>query len=538
MVGPSSSHTAGAVKIGRVSRKLLAEEVADAKIYFHGSFLATGKGHGTDKAILAGLLGMQVDDPRIPESFTMAKESGMSFTLEGIDLGDVHPNSVKMNLTGKSGRTLEVIAASVGGGQIRICELDGLTANFSGDYPTLIVHNIDQPGHVAEVTSMLAHKSVNIATMQLYRESRGTRAVMVIECDREVPQESIEWLEDFLMNNAKAVMVISHDKAFVDHITTRTIEIARGRIYDYKVNYSHYLELRRERREQQQAAYDNQQKMIAETREFIERFKGTYSKTNQVQSRVRMLEKLELIEVDEEDRSALNLRFPPAPRSGSYPVITSELGKAYGDHRVFSDVSITIGRGDKVAFVGRNGEGKSTMVKAIMGQIDFEGEIRIGHNVRIGYFAQNEASGLDESITVFKTVDDIAVGDIRTRLRDILGAFLFRGEDIDKKVKVLSGGERARLAMIKLLLEPVNLLILDEPTNHLDLKTKEILKEALMAFDGTLIVVSHDRDFLDGLTSKIYEFSHGRVTEHLDGVYGFLRKKKIENISEIERRKA
>ena len=350
--------------------------------------------------------------------------------------------------------------------------------------------------------------------------------------------ESIEWLEDFLMNNAKAVMVISHDKAFVDHITTRTIEITRGRIYDYKVNYSRYLCLRRERREQQQAAYDNQQKMIAETREFIERFKGTYSKTNQVQSRVRMLEKLELVEVDEEDTSALNLRFPPAPRSGSYPVITSELGKAYGGHRVFGDVSITIGRGDKVAFVGRNGEGKSTMVKAIMGQIDFEGEIRIGHNVRIGYFAQNEASGLDESITVFKTVDDIAVGDIRTRIRDILGAFMFGKEASEKLVKVLSGGERTRLAMIKLLLEPVNLLILDEPTNHLDLKTKEILKEALMAFDGTLIVVSHDRDFLDGLTDKIYEFSHGRVTEHLDGVYGFLRKKKIENISEIERRKA
>ena len=362
--------------------------------------------------------------------------------------------------------------------------------------------------------------------------------LLLDEPTNNLDNRSVAWLEDFLMNNAKAVMVISHDKAFVDHITTRTIEITRGRIYDYKVNYSRYLCLRRERREQQQAAYDNQQKMIAETREFIERFKGTYSKTNQVQSRVRMLEKLELIEVDEEDTSALNLRFPPAPRSGSYPVITSELGKAYGDHRVFSDVSITIGRGDKVAFVGRNGEGKSTMVKAIMGQIDFEGEIRIGHNVRIGYFAQNEASGLDESITVFKTVDDIAVGDIRTRIRDILGAFMFGKEASEKLVKVLSGGERTRLAMIKLLLEPVNLLILDEPTNHLDLKTKEILKEALMAFDGTLIVVSHDRDFLDGLTSKIYEFSHGRVTEHLDGVYGFLRKKKIENISEIERRKA
>ena len=350
--------------------------------------------------------------------------------------------------------------------------------------------------------------------------------------------ESIEWLEDFLMNNAKAVMVISHDKAFVDHITTRTIEIARGRIYDYKVNYSHYLELRRERREQQQAAYDNQQKMIAETREFIERFKGTYSKTNQVQSRVRMLEKLELIEVDEEDRSALNLRFPPAPRSGSYPVITSELGKAYGDHRVFSDVSITIGRGDKVAFVGRNGEGKSTMVKAIMGQIDFEGEIRIGHNVRIGYFAQNEASGLDESITVFKTVDDIAVGDIRTRLRDILGAFLFRGEDIDKKVKVLSGGERARLAMARMMLEPRNLLVLDEPTNHMDMRSKDILKNAIMKYDGTVVVVSHDREFLDGMVEKVYEFRDGGVKEYLGGIYYFLEKRKLESLQEIERRDA
>ena len=323
-----------------------------------------------------------------------------------------------------------------------------------------------------------------------------------------------------------------------NHLDIESIEIMRGRIYDYKVNYSHYLELRKERREQQQAAYENQQKMIAENREFIERFKGTYSKTNQVQSRVRMLEKLDIIEVDEEDTSALNLRFPPAPRSGAYPVITSELGKAYGDHRVFSDVSITVERGDKVALVGRNGEGKSTMVKAIMGQIDFEGSVQIGHNVKIGYFAQNEASGLDETITVFKTIDDIAVGDIRTRIRDILGAFMFGKEASEKLVKVLSGGERTRLAMIKLLLEPVNLLILDEPTNHLDLKTKEILKEALIAFDGTLIVVSHDRDFLDGLTHKIYEFSHGRVTEHLDGVYGFLRKKKIDNISEIERRKA
>lgn len=348
--------------------------------------------------------------------------------------------------------------------------------------------------------------------------------------------ESIEWLEEFLTNSAKAVMVISHDRAFVDNITTRTIEITRGRIYDYKVNYSHYLELRSERRQQQQAAYDNQQKMIADNQEFIERFKGTYSKTNQVQSRVRMLEKLDIIEVDEEDRSALNLRFPPAPRSGSYPVITESLGKSYGEHRVFSGASVTIERGDKVAFIGKNGEGKSTMVKAIMGEIDFEGTLQMGHNVKIGYFAQNEASGLDDTISVFKTIDDIAVGDIRTKIRDILGAFMFDKDASDKLVKVLSGGERTRLAMIKLLLEPVNLLILDEPTNHLDLKTKEILKEALTAFDGTLIIVSHDRDFLNGLTDKIYEFSHGRVTEHLDGVYGFLQKKKIDNLNEIERR--
>ena len=348
--------------------------------------------------------------------------------------------------------------------------------------------------------------------------------------------ESIEWLEDFIINSANSVMVISHDKAFVDHITTRTIEITMGKIYDYKVNYSKYLELRAERRQQQQAAYDNQQKMIAETKEFIERFKGTYSKTNQVQSRVRMLEKLEILEVDPEDRSALNLRFPPAPRSGSYPVVTNGLGKAYGEHQVFNNASITIERGDKVAFVGKNGEGKSTMVKAIMGQIDFTGELALGHNLKIGYFAQNEASLLDEEKTVFKTVDDVAVGDIRTKLRDILGAFMFGKDDSEKMVKVLSGGERTRLAMIKLLLEPVNMLILDEPTNHLDLKTKDILKEALKNFDGTLIVVSHDRDFLDGLVSKVYEFSNKRVIEHLGGVYDFLEKKKMENLREIERK--
>ena len=351
--------------------------------------------------------------------------------------------------------------------------------------------------------------------------------------------ESIEWLEDFLMNNAKAVMVISHDKAFVDHITTRTIEIARGRIYDYKVNYSHYLELRRERREQQQAAYDNQQKMIAETREFIERFKGTYSKTNQVQSRVRMLEKLELIEVDEEDRSALNLRFPPAPRSGSYPVITSELGKAYGDHRVFSDVSITIGRGDKVAFVGRNGEGKTTLARMLIGQLTpTEGSVRLGANVNIGYYAQNQDDLMDGDFTVYDTLDRVAVGDIRTRLRDILGAFLFRGEDIDKKVKVLSGGERARLAMARMMLEPRNLLVLDEPTNHMDMRSKDILKNAIMKYDGTVVVVSHDREFLDGMVEKVYEFRDGGVKEYLGGIYYFLEKRKLESLQEVERRDA
>ena len=347
--------------------------------------------------------------------------------------------------------------------------------------------------------------------------------------------ESIEWLEEFIINSANSVMVISHDKAFVDHITTRTIEITMGKIYDYKVNYSKYLELRAERRQQQQAAYDNQQKMIAETKEFIERFKGTYSKTNQVQSRVRMLEKLELVEVDEIDRSALKLRFPPAPRSGSYPVVTKELGKRYGEHLVFSNASITIERGEKIAFVGKNGEGKTTMVKAIMGQIDFDGELQLGHNLKIGYFAQNEASLLDEEQTVSSTIDNVAVGDIRTKIRDILGAFMFGRDDSDKLVKVLSGGERTRLAMIKLLLEPVNMLILDEPTNHLDIKTKDILKEALKNFDGTLVVVSHDRDFLDGLVSKVYEFSNKRVIEHLGGVYDFLEKKKIENLREIER---
>ena len=348
--------------------------------------------------------------------------------------------------------------------------------------------------------------------------------------------ESIQWLEDFLVNSAKAVIVISHDKAFVDNITTRTIEVTMGRIYDYKVNYSKYLELRKERREQQQKAYNDQQKMIADTKEFVERFKGTYSKTLQVQSRVKMLEKLELIEVDEEDTSALKLRFPPSPRSGNYPVIAENVGKSYGNHTIFKNVSFTIERGDKVAFVGRNGEGKSTLVKCIMNEIEHEGILTLGHNVQIGYFAQNQASLLDEKLTVFQTIDNVAKGDIRTKIRDILGAFMFGGENSTKKVKVLSGGERSRLAMIKLLLEPVNLLILDEPTNHLDLKTKDILKMALQDFDGTLIVVSHDRDFLDSLVTKVYEFGNQKVTEHLHGIYEFLEKKKMDNLRELERK--
>ena len=348
--------------------------------------------------------------------------------------------------------------------------------------------------------------------------------------------ESIKWLEDFLIDNGQAVVVISHDRAFVDRITTRTIEVTMGRIYDYKVNYSQYLQLRKERREQQQKAYDEQQKMIAETKEFIERFKGTYSKTLQVQSRVKMLEKLEILEVDEEDTSALRLKFPPSPRSGSYPVTIENVSKAYGDHTVFRNANLMIERGDKIAFVGKNGEGKSTLVKCIMKEIEHEGTLTLGHNVMIGYFAQNQASLLDENLTVFQTIDDVAQGDIRNKIKDLLGAFMFGGENSAKKVKVLSGGERMRLAMIKLLLEPVNLLILDEPTNHLDMKTKDILKQALLDFDGTLIVVSHDRDFLDGLVSKVYEFGNQKVTEHLEGIYEFMQRKKMENLRELERK--
>jgi ATP-binding cassette, subfamily F, member 3 len=358
--------------------------------------------------------------------------------------------------------------------------------------------------------------------------------ILLDEPTNHIDIESVIWLEDFLLNKAKAVMVISHDRAFIDNITNRTIEVTMGKIYDYKANYSHYLTLREDRRTHQLKAYKEQQKLIADTKLFIERFKGTYSKTNQVNSAERMLEKLEIIEVDEVDNSALKLRFPPSVRSGDYPVTVQDLSKSYGDHVVFKDANMAIKRGEKVSFVGRNGEGKSTMIKAIMSQIEYEGSCTIGHNVKIGYFAQNEAALLDASLTVFETVDSVAEGDIRTQLKTILGCFMFSGEDIDKKVGVLSGGERTRLAMVKLLLEPVNLLILDEPTNHLDLKSKDVLKEALLNFDGTLILVSHDRDFLQGLSEKVFEFKDKRVIEHFETIDEFLVRNRMENLKEIE----
>jgi len=361
--------------------------------------------------------------------------------------------------------------------------------------------------------------------------------ILLDEPTNHLDIESVQWLEEFLINSAKAVIVISHDRAFIDNITTRTIEVTMGRIYDYKVNYSQYLTLRADRRVHQQKAYDEQQKMIASNQQFIDRFKGTYSKTLQVQSRVKMLEKLEILEVDEEDTSRLRLKFPPSQRSGAYPVIAEDVAKSYDDNLIFSNASFSIERGEKVAFVGKNGEGKSTMIKATMGEISFDGKLSLGHNTQIGYFAQNEASLLDEALTVFQTIDDVAKGDIRTKIKDILGAFMFGGDDWDKKVKVLSGGERTRLAMVKLLLEPVNFLILDEPTNHLDIRTKDILKQALMDFDGTLIMVSHDRDFLTGLVSKIYEFGNKQVKEHLEGIGEFLERKKMEHLSELEKKK-
>ena len=361
--------------------------------------------------------------------------------------------------------------------------------------------------------------------------------ILLDEPTNHLDMDSIEWLEDFLINQAKAVMVISHDRAFVDNITNRTIEVTMGRIYDYKAKYSHYLELRKERRVHQQKAYDEQQKFIADNQAFIERFRGTFSKTDAVQSRVRMLEKIVPIEVDEIDTSALRLKFPPSVRSGQYPVIVKDLEKSYGDKLIFKDANLVIERGQKVAFVGKNGEGKSTMIKAIMKEIEINGgSVEVGHNAQIGYFAQNQAAMLDENATIFETIDRIAVGDVRTQIKNILGAFMFQGDDIQKKVKVLSGGEKTRLAMIKLLLEPVNLLILDEPSNHLDMKTKDIIKDALRDFDGTLILVSHDRDFLDGLATKVFEFGNKRVVEHFEDIKGFLAHKKMDSMREIEKK--
>ena len=358
--------------------------------------------------------------------------------------------------------------------------------------------------------------------------------ILLDEPTNHVDIESVIWLEDFLLNKAKAVIVISHDKAFIDNITNRTIEVTMGRIYDYKANYSHYLELRADRRSHQIKAYQEQQKFIADNQAFIDRFKGTYSKTNQVSSRERMLEKLEIIEIDEVDNSALALKFPPAPRSGDFPVKVKELTKKYDDHTVFSNASMDIARGEKVSFVGRNGEGKSTMIKAILGEIEVEGDCELGHNVKVGYFAQNQAALLDPELTIFQTVDEVAKGDMRTQIKNILGRFMFSGDAIDKKVSVLSGGEKTRLAMVKLLLEPVNLLILDEPTNHLDIKSKDVLKEALQTYDGTLILVSHDRDFLQGLSKKVFEFKEKRVIEHFETIDAFLKRNRIENLKEID----
>jgi len=358
--------------------------------------------------------------------------------------------------------------------------------------------------------------------------------ILLDEPTNHVDIESVIWLEDFLLNKAKAVVVISHDKTFIDNITNRTIEVTMGRIYDYKANYSHYLQLREDRRSHQIKAYQEQQKFIADNQAFIDRFKGTYSKTNQVTSRERMLEKLQIIEIDEIDTTALKLRFPPSIRSGDYPVTAEGLSKSYGDHVVFKDANLSISRGEKVSFVGRNGEGKSTMIKAILGEIEVEGKCSLGHNVKVGYFAQNQASLLDPELTIFQTVDEVAEGDVRTQIKNILGRFMFGGDDLEKKVSVLSGGEKTRLAMVKLLLEPVNLLILDEPTNHLDLKSKDVLKEALLAFDGTLILVSHDRDFLQGLSQKVFEFKDKRVIEHFETIDAFLVRNRIESLKEID----
>mgnify|MGYP002546084844 CR=1 FL=1 len=382
-------------------------------------------------------------------------------------------------------------------------------------------------------TSEFSGMRIELAKLLLRRPD----VLLLDEPTNHLDIESIQWLENFIATRANAVILVSHDRAFIDNTTSRTIEIELGSIYDYKVKYSEYVELRKERREQQLRAFENQQKKLADTEAFIERFRYKATKSVQVQSRIKQLEKVERIEVDEVDTAMLSLKFPPAPRSGSYPVIMENVAKRYGDHLIFKDVTLTINRGDKVAFVGKNGEGKSTLVKCIMNEIDHDGTLTLGHNVQIGYFAQNQASLMDENLTVFQTIDDVAKGEIRNKIRDLLGAFMFGGpEESMKKVKVLSGGERTRLAMIKLLLEPVNLLILDEPTNHLDMKTKDILKQALMDFDGTLIVVSHDRDFLDGLVTKVYEFGNKKVTEHLCGIYEFLEKKKMDSLQELEKK--
>ena len=358
--------------------------------------------------------------------------------------------------------------------------------------------------------------------------------ILLDEPTNHIDIESVIWLEDFLVNKANAVVVISHDRAFIDNITNRTIEVTMGRIYDYKAKYTHYLQLREDRRAHQIKAYQEQQKFIADNQTFIDRFKGTYSKTNQVTSRERMLEKLEIIQIDDVDTSALKLRFPPTQRSGDYPVTVKDVSKSYGEHVVFKDANMSISRGEKVCFVGRNGEGKSTMIKAILGEIDVDGTCSLGHNVKVGYFAQNQAALLDESLTIFQTVDEVAKGDVRTQVKNILGRFMFRGDEIDKKVSVLSGGEKTRLAMVKLLLEPVNLLILDEPTNHLDLKSKDVLKEALQNFDGTLILVSHDRDFLQGLSKKVFEFKEKRVIEHFETIDDFLVRNRVESLKAID----
>ena len=358
--------------------------------------------------------------------------------------------------------------------------------------------------------------------------------ILLDEPTNHIDIESVIWLEDFLVNKAQAVVVISHDRAFIDNITNRTIEVTMGRIYDYKATYTHYLQLREERRSHQIKAYQEQQKFIADNQAFIDRFKGTYSKTNQVTSRERMLEKLQIIEVDDVDTSALKLRFPPTQRSGDYPVTVKDVSKSYGEHTVFKNANMSIARGEKVCFVGRNGEGKSTMIKSILGEIDVEGTCALGHNVKVGYFAQNQAALLDEELTVFQTVDDVAKGDVRTQVKNLLGRFMFKGDDINKKVSVLSGGEKTRLAMVKLLLEPVNLLILDEPTNHLDLKSKDVLKEALQNFDGTLVLVSHDRDFLQGLSKKVFEFKEQRVIEHFETIDAYLERNRIESIRALD----